>query len=453
MFKAFSKKENFFSEVPIESEGDSNTASFVDTMSWMSLFFTFVFFCGFQFSYVYTSFNTQNVFNDSVIYYPFKTIRNYTEADFELTIGPISKIHKNVLIQAGLIRDISENPLIFPFSMKGKMIYYNENNNIKEKIIPENTYKVSFKPYETISSEFLFYKHKQVESNRIEIMVTFNGDLEFFTGVSIHYSFSNPNTERFLDSCRIFIFLSLLYSFAGFFYDIFKQKDYNIQNILTIFLAISAVLGINPLGYLSYKIADFGDTYFQFMFFIAYRIYILYILFSLIIPNKLTKNYVIIISLGALLYTLLQYFICVPKGMCSFAPIPLDVSQNHIYFNYLSVTVAFCIIIFTLIVIFLAPQEHFFKAISYGIFIISGAISTIISDGFLYTSDLFRNSCFPSVLYLTTHFLVANVFLFFQNSSSAGYKSIEEKQEELPDEKIYIERESNSDYDSSYFTE
>ena len=442
-------RDKLYTEVPIETELHPKQSSFIDSMSFISLFITFLFFCAFQFSYVYTSFNTNNVFNDSVVYYPFKTIRNDLEADFELTIGPLTKYHKSIVIHAGLIRDISEESQQFLFKMKGKITYYDERTNVKEQEIPEKEYRVFFKPSDTVSTEFLLYQHNQGRYNRADIQVTFTGELENFTGASIHYSFPDPNVHRYLDSCRIFMFLSIIYSLFGFVYDVVKRKDYNVQSVITLFLASSAILGINPLAYFVPVFSNF-DLYFQFVFFCAYRVFILYTLFSLILSN-FSKTMAIVISFIASMYTLAEYIISYSNLLCSFVTIPLDVSDNQKFINYSTAFFSLVVIFLSIISIFEATQDQFFKALSYGLFIISAAISTFVSDGFLFQSQTFKNSCFPSILYLSTHFLVTNIFLFFQNTTNSNYTSIEDKENEYyQGGEIYIETESSvSSYEES----
>ena len=394
------------------------------------LLITFAFFGAFFCSFAITGYKMPPMINETTLFYPFWQVRdNYSM--FNLTIGPISKFYKEIKVYGCFVREVIEPDETFNITIYGNTTYFKGEKVVDVKQREPFNFSAFYPGKKMTSTPFLLYEHLPGDFDYVDVKIYCTNGLKYITGLTVNYSFINPNTERFLDSARTFISLSAVYGTFGRLADIVKPRNFTFMSLLSVVLGFAACFAANPLNVISHSFGRCFDIVFQVLFFLVYRVFVFCTLNKFVFNDedkekKLTIFIIIVCGTLAVLEFSTQF------DSTSFSFMTLsnafgEASQMETCAYWFNQIIAFLALIESIYTLCKAEASKLNEVISYTSFIITGALITIVSKGILEKMEAFHMMCFPSLMYISGHVLISSIFLLFGSTIENEYKVLGEE--------------------------
>lgn len=471
-----------------------------------TLFFSFLFFFLLEGSYVYTAVKSPPYVNTTTFFYPITHDISETAADVFVHLEKIERLHEFFRMDGAVVRKFLNNSASDPLEISSEISYARNDKlvrvvNSSQKGRPLR-YTCKFDHGAEISNRFLVLNEPIRDFDSINISLLINST-NFkplkVSGFSFRYSFAQPNLQKYTNSIRFIFLISTLFVLGDYIYSFYSNnrtifaRSVNRENsnsnyifpALIALLGIMAFLSLNPIELLYtyvtssdpyatdatiYKVLTSLSPILLSLYMTVFKLFT-YCLIDTTIHNKqeIDKNWALLYGIFILLIEIIETCAGLPnadiyKSIIKNGYSSLDDDVHLTIFERFNPILQLIYCVTTLLLLAysyrVSKEENKMKFISYALFILLSLFMTFISEVFLSSLQITKNTSISFLFYHTSHLISTILFLYFQDTDTGLFQAIGNKEEShqgiadngiAPDfeyDNIKFERTNDSDKES-----
>jgi hypothetical protein len=362
---------------------------------------TFVSFLIFQSTFVYAAFKYPSLVNTTVIASPITPDYTRRLAEVKIRIDSLTPLHQFVSIAARLTRSAPVQSASVFVNVNKTIEYWNDQKMLDRQKTLNDVMPISFPWGVRLSTKMTMLDTRIQDFTAVNVSIRAATDLANSVNFLFKYSFADQNIDNVMATIRLVLSGCSLYAFLGFLYCL-KDQGYFRFMWISLLSGISAIFATNPFGVFNPRFVYLNDVT-NSIFLTFYRTFCILLLQSTIHKTaEAAKTWTRTIIPLVVVYGFVE-------GLANKV-----VQWLHI--GYLALICALLVYGARG-----AVDVDRFQLNAFGSFMAVTCVMAIIAEVWMKDAA----SSLSLLLYQSSHVLASIVFLFLQQSTAAGYQSID----------------------------